>query len=259
MKILAVATTLIWIHPANAFAPQFGGRLSSTKLRSTEFNEALLEDMQACLFKLEKRVKEGPGSLTLLEVDEFTSASSRILQDMKQQSVALPERLGPGARKAAAEAAAARAAEAADMAGLGKEEIEAQARAAYNKVQQGKEIVEIPSTTHAPPPPPPPPTQQQAAPVEDIPVVKTTEVADTSNDEGPAYDGTGGLGLAKETINTYVIDGMDEMSPEEYQEAMRQRIIRTQKHRRVSGGVGNRSSLDYMNFLNGNTADRDED
>ena len=248
-----------------AFAPQscrrsaFVRQQESSLLRSTLFDEALLADMEGCLNALEKRVKNGPGALTVAEVGEFEAAASRVLADMKDASGELPERLGPGARKAAAEEAAARAAEQADLAGDSKEEIEAKARAAYEKVQEGKERIDTSTTLPPAPAPVAAPaavTTTAAPPVSvpvDIPVLKTKEVIDTSNDDGPAWDGKGGLGLSRGTKNTYLIDGMDEMTPEEYQEALAQRIIKEQKVRRMTGSAGNRGTWDYLNYLNGHS------
>jgi hypothetical protein len=70
-------------------------------------------------------------------------------------------------------------------------------------------------------------------------------------DEGPAYDGTGGMGLAKGTANTYNIPGMDEMSPEEYRKALQKSVSDRQTRRRESreGVVGNRAALQYLDQL----------
>jgi len=46
------------------------------------------------------------------------------------------------------------------------------------------------------------------------------------SEEGEEYDGTGGLGLAKGTVNTYVLPGMDEMTGEEYRAALQASVIR---------------------------------
>jgi len=78
-----------------------------------------------------------------------------------------------------------------------------------------------------------------------------SQLMDTSNDEGPTYDGTGGLGLAKGTRNTYIIPGMDEMSPEEYRAALQKSVSDRQSIRkeRRSGVVGNRAALQYLDQL----------
>jgi hypothetical protein len=72
---------------------------------------------------------------------------------------------------------------------------------------------------------------------------------DTDLQDDKAYDGYG-FGQARDTVNTYVIPGMDEMSAEEYQVALQQSVINRQQ-RRVSSGMatGNRASWDYLNSL----------
>ncbi len=81
---------------------------------------------------------------------------------------------------------------------------------------------------------------------------------DISQDEGPAYSGEGGFGLARGTTNTYVIPGMDEMSPEEYRAKLQESISARQAKRREEslkrrgGVIGNMSSSGYLaNLSNG--------
>lgn len=96
------------------------------------------------------------------------------------------------------------------------------------------------------------------------------QVTDTSLDEGPAYDGKGGMGLAKGTANTYIIPGMDEMSPEEYRKALQKSVSdrQTRRHSNRGGMVGNRAAHQYLDNLGwggassnlaGNTGGDDED
>ena len=75
---------------------------------------------------------------------------------------------------------------------------------------------------------------------------------DNSNDETPAYEENSGMGLAKGTRNTYVIDGMDEMSPEEYRKALQESVSQRQSRRKdgTGGIVGNRAALQYLDTLN---------
>lgn len=95
-------------------------------------------------------------------------------------------------------------------------------------------------------------------------------MTDTSLDEGPAYDGKGGMGLAKGTANTYIIPGMDEMSPEEYRKALQKSVSdrQTRRHSNRGGMVGNRAAHQYLDNLGwggassnlaGNTGGDDED
>ena len=80
----------------------------------------------------------------------------------------------------------------------------------------------------------------------------------TSDEEGEAYSGEGGLGLAKGTANTWLLDGMDDMSPEEYRAALQKNVIERQSGRKGSreGVVGNRAALQYLDQLgDGGAAD----
>jgi hypothetical protein len=189
--------------------------------------------MQECLLLLEHRVKEGPGCLTHREIDDFAIAAEHVLVDMKQQGATLPRRIKPGERQARAEAAAAAAASAAEKEGKSPQEIESIAKEAYNAAQ--KDMI---------PPPPESPSAQTTTSLQ-------RTVTDTSDDEGPAYDGTGGFGLAKGTANTYLIDGMDEMTPEEYQQALTRKVSERAYQRRygMGGRHGNQQTLDYMQSL----------
>ena len=47
------------------------------------FAEDIYNDFQSALLKLEKRVKDGKGSLTLEEVGEFEGETMRIVEEMK--------------------------------------------------------------------------------------------------------------------------------------------------------------------------------
>lgn len=154
------------------------------------FSDSLYDDMQQALLTLEKRIKEGPGSLSMLEVEELIGQTQRIVVEMRDF-------------------------EAGRVSGLGTAQIPAAA--------------------------PPQPVME---------VVKSNVVTDTSDDEGPAYDGKG-MGVPKGTRNTYVIPGMEEMSPEEYQAALNESILARQRERQSLGGYGNRATWDYLNNLTG--------
>ena len=219
------------------------------RLGADLYDDALLTDMELCLELLNQRARDGAGSLTRDQVESFQSSSSRVLEEMKGVTDQLPERLPPGQRKAAAEAAAAKAAAAAERSGASKKEIEQEARRVYEKVLEGKERVDITSMDDDTDDDT---VQAATAPVAAAIVTTPAPVQDLSEDEGPAYDGTGGMGLARGTANTYHIEGMEEMSPEEYQEALAQQVIDFQKQRRYSGTRrGARTTDDYLVFLNG--------
>jgi hypothetical protein len=173
------------------------------------FKDELLDEMQQCLQKLERRVREGPGALSLLEVEDFDFSTRRILQEMKLNEHNRPKPVPaiPDGVSAPRQAAVA------------------VATLPQQPQGQGQLQPQVPSSSN----------QQR--------------VTDTSQDEGPAYDGSGGMGLSKGTVNTYVIPGMDEMSPEEYQVALQKSISDRQKKRQETGGYGNITVKDYLNNL----------
>jgi hypothetical protein len=160
------------------------------------FEDAVLQDMQQALLALELRVKQGPGSLSALEVEELDGQLQRIMDDMRVNQHKKPKK---PERKAEEPAAAA---------------------------------------------------PQQAAPAAPA---KSKGVTDTNfNDEdGPMYDGAGGMGLSKGTANTYMLEGMDEMSPEEYRDKLQASVSARQDARKKSGAYGNRQSWNYLSSLTG--------
>lgn len=152
------------------------------------FKDEILIDFQESLLLLEKRVKQGPGSLSSVEVNDLENRLKNIIQDLKENDNG--------------EAPVSRAM--------------------------------------------PPPQMASAAPVE--PVATSTPVPE-NDEEGKAYDGEGGLGLATGTANTWVIDGMDEMTGEEYRAALQESVSARQRKRRA-GTIGNLSSNNYLDNLN---------
>ncbi len=48
------------------------------------FTEDIYDDFQSALLKLEKRAKEGEGSLSLREVEEFEAETGRIVREMRE-------------------------------------------------------------------------------------------------------------------------------------------------------------------------------
>ena len=184
---------------------------------SDNFSEDILADMQSCLQKLEKRAKEGPGSLSMAEVTDLETAMGRIVSDMDLK-------LQQGASSAADAV------------------VDTDASTDVAKVSNVSETKPAAETmTKATTPPPPAATQED----------EDEEIIDTSNDEGPKWDGKGGLGMAKGTRSTYVIPGMEEMTGEEYRKALQKSVSDRQEQRRQSrsGVVGNRAAHDYLNDL----------
>ncbi|CAM9702096.1 unnamed protein product [Discosporangium mesarthrocarpum] len=78
---------------------------------------------------------------------------------------------------------------------------------------------------------------------------QVTSTTDDFESEGPKWDGKG-YGLPSGTVNTYTIDGMGTMNPEEYQEALRQRVSKRAQESRKRGMYGNIAAKDYLSFLN---------
>lgn len=169
------------------------------------FSDSLYEDMKQTLLLLEKRIAQGPGSLSLLEVEALSAQTHRIEVEMRSFEDNRVNGLG--------------------MAHVG-----------------GGGGGGMPAVA-------PSPATLLGVPGAEI--VQSQERTDISEDEGPAYDGKGGFGLSRGTRNTYVIPGMDEMSPEEYQKALQQSVIDQQSARKRNGTTGNRATWDYLNNLTG--------
>lgn len=186
------------------------------------FDDIILKDFQEALLTLEKRVQDGPGSLESAEIDTLTEQLNRIVEEMHQN-----------------------------------------AHRRHQKPTRGQSPPESSSSTAAPPQmaaATAPPTQREA-PVAGSATVSPPAASVTSvesDDEGPAYDGSGGMGQPRGTVNTYIIEGMDEMTSDEYRLALQQSIIDKQRARRAAGKVGARGSLDYMNSLSPDDTDAQE-
>ncbi|KAL7517533.1 hypothetical protein ACHAWX_002452 [Stephanocyclus meneghinianus] len=195
------------------------------------FSEEIYSDFQSALLKLEKRVKEGRGALSLTEVQELEAETDRIVQEMNaylQDPEGMKKRIADG----------------------------------YASSSQGSPLINSnlspSSTTHTIQSSVPPPASSNSFPTTNTATaaVELTRkpVTDISDDEGPAFDGKG-YGLARGTTNTYVIPGMDQMSPEEYRTKLQETISARQAKRREeslrnSGGtIGNRSSSGYLEQL----------
>jgi hypothetical protein len=176
------------------------------------------------------------------------------------------QRMQPGERQARAEAAAAAAAMQAEKEGKAPAEIEAIAKAALDAAFASMIPPPVVAASTSDPTidamgriatstttSPPPAVQVEARTMPPVPATLTNpKPYDDNESEGPAYDGKG-FGVAKGTANTYIIDGMDEMTAEEYQAALAQEVIERARKRRygLGGAHGNRQTLDYMNSLSG--------
>jgi hypothetical protein len=173
------------------------------------YDDDMLNDMQAALLLMERRVAEGPGSLSLLDVDQLNAQLNKIMAEMR-----LNEHKKPS-------------------------------RPPITEEQQPR--------TFAVSTPPPAVAPTPSTRVETVAAAPKVIDIDTPLDEGEEYNGRGGMGQAADTTNTYIIPGMDEMSPEEYQKELQRSVIERQAIRKQTGVTGNRSSWDYLNSLTGET------
>jgi len=186
------------------------------------YSDDLLDDMQAVLRLLEKRVQGGRGSISSAEIETFVTLSKNILVEMKEnEHQKPPETSSPSSAKSSDPIKGASSSN--DISATAASE----------------------SSTNTP---------TVAAVVEEPSTETTSDEEEEYNPEveGPDYDPAGGQGsLPKDTTNTYIIPGMDAMSPEEYRVALQQSIIDRQKERKASGKYGNRNTWDYLNNLSG--------
>jgi len=201
------------------------------------FDDDLLDDMKQCLVTLEKRVKEGPGCLTVEEIQGMADASARILKDMNVNTVIEQKQPSPPAASLAPPPPPA-----VSIAPPSPQEVSSTGVVADN-FDQDTNVV----TPYSGAPATIDPTTSSSAPEAADGQVFT----ETSDEEGKPYDGKGGMGLAAGTRNTYLIPGMDEMSPEEYRAALQQSVSDRQRQRRGNrdGLIGNRSALQYLDQL----------
>ena len=240
MRVLCLlAVITLGFDSSQAFTtnnvPSQSSRLSSTKLQALThkdiinrarkavgqpeiedepqiFDKDILEDMQAALLILEKRVKQGPGCLSQEEILELESLTGKIVTEMydyNKQSIK-PAQAAPSSPVSPSENTA--------------EDI---LRARRNATPGG-----------------------EAKPlVADLPAAIGPKDPEYNSEEGSEFDGTGGLGLAKGTANTYVIEGMDEMTGEEYRKALQESVIARQEARRKVSIRGNMASQNYLDNL----------
>lgn len=186
------------------------------------YSDDLLDDMQVVLRILEKRVQGGQGSISTAEIEQFVTMSNNVLVEMKEnENQQIQKTPSPSSEKSSAVNEDSSSSD--NVSAADKSEGSA-------KTPAITAVVEEPST--------------EAASVEQ-------EEYDPEV-EGPDYDPAGGQGsIPKDTTNTYIIPGMDAMSPEEYRVALQQSIIDRQKDRKASGKYGNRNTWDYLNNLSG--------
>jgi len=169
------------------------------------FEDDVLDGMQNTLLLLEKRVKNGPRSLSHDEIQSLDQLTKKIIQDMNAFE-------SSGAAAAAVQPAPP---------------VQAQV-----PLQPQQQVQREPQKT-----------------LTDLPPAAGPLDPEYNPEEGSAYVGKGGLGLAAGTTNTWVIDGMDEMTGEEYRQALQEQVSARQSMRRSDGTTGNLSSNNYLDNL----------
>jgi uncharacterized coiled-coil protein SlyX len=217
------------------------------------FNDTIMNDFQESLLSLEKRVKNGPSSLEDDEMKDLQMRLTRIVNEMKSfQSNSRSNNGGQGGQEVVEGEILNKNVENASTA-VGTSTVTVQQQQQQVSAVTAKKSIafndsNIRAQTGSPPPPSPPSPPQTAT----SPPAQTSSFYEHNDEEGEAYNGRGGLGLAKGTANTYLIDGMEEMSPEEYRKALQESISGRQAQRRNNGHVtvGNLASNNYLDFLN---------
>eukprot|EP00956_Cyclotella_meneghiniana_P013101 scaffold18788_cov66-Cyclotella_meneghiniana.AAC.1 len=190
------------------------------------FTKDIYNDFQSALLKLEKRVSQGRGALTSGEVHEFELETGRIVEEMKDPE-GMKSKIATG------------------YASTGQGQVGSNPTASTTPTIQPATSPPLQANISRPP-------TSEVATKQQAPASRP-QITDLSEDEGPSWDGEGGFGLARGTTNTYVIPGMDEMTPEEYREKLQASVSARQAKRREeamkSGIIGNRSSNGYLDTL----------
>ena len=225
------------------------------------FEKDLLEDMQKTLLLLEKRVKGGPASLGAEEIKDLDTITGRIVTEMNDFLANGGVNPLVKRKQEAMAAAGSTAAKAAPAAKSASNDVDDDDSSAWAKPPSEAPGIKSKSSDTSPSSIPDAQakaliTPRNAAPggeakplVANLPAAQGPKVIEHNEEEGSAYDGTGGMGLAKGTTNTYVIPGMDEMTGEEYRKALQESVIARQSSRKKGGVTGNRNSNNYLDNL----------
>jgi hypothetical protein len=231
--------------PTQAFAPRLGGRPTTTTTTTTTTlrltaDEILARSRQAVGMPADSG--EGPPDALPLLFDED------LLTDLQSALLKLERRVqeGPGALTAS------------ELDELDGElqrmvaELHANPDRRHAKPVRKVEAATVVATTSSseedaaalPAAATPPPAAESPGPA----------TIDTDMEEdGPDYDGAGGMGQPRGTVNTYILEGMEDMTSDEYRLALQQSLIDRQAARRGQAGarVGNQGTLDYLHMLSG--------
>lgn len=124
---------------------------------------------------------------------------------------------------------------------LSRDEFERFEAAVATIVEDALPGQELPAAPATPAPPVPPAVAAYTAPPESnvVSAPKLQRMADDNVNEGPAWDASNkNYGLPTGTQNTYVVEGVDAMTPAEYQEALRSRVSARARAARESKSYG---------------------
>jgi hypothetical protein len=149
------------------------------------FDESIYADIASAYDKLDKRFKDGPGSLTAVELIDLEVELTRIGDEMKQNQHMRPNR-------------------------------------------PSLAVLEMPNSVAG---------------------AARDQNSNTAPENDPE-DFDGRFGVPAGTTNTYAIEGMDEMTAEEYQVAIQEAVSAKQRQRRAASTfVGNQTAQNYLNNL----------
>lgn len=196
------------------------------------FSEKVYEDIQTTLVMLDKVIKKN--GLTPEQYREFAAATDSVLDDLRgRESGATAEAATP-------------------------------APVAFVPPPTSSAVpAPPPPSSVAPPPPPPPlppPPAASAAAAEGKKVVSINEKFAKDLETDHEEFQSSGYGMASGTRNTYEIEGMHSMSPEDYRKALQNKVLADQEERRIqrAGVVGNRAAMSYLDDLNQGAAPEEQ-
>lgn len=231
------------------------------------FADEILDDMQQALLTLEDRIKGGPGCLSVQDVNLLEQRLDRIIFEMNDFMINGNEFAQPINPKPADAVATATTTTTATATTTTSAPVTTTVQAsAAAPASPGYDTTAAPvSPGYAAAAAPVSPGYAAAAPVSPVATSATAAGVPTVTSLGPAqgdptyqhnpeegspYEGKGGLGLASGTANTWIIDGMDEMTGEEYRAALQESVSRRQAERRKTRpNLGNLQSNNYLDSL----------
>ena len=207
------------------------------------FDEPLLGDIQNTLLTLEKRIKNGPGSLSVEEIKMFEAASNRILVDMKNYKEPPKKVKSTSFMRTMNNAAPTSPISSPTLENDPDDIFSPFAVLSQSELKKSQQLSVLKQSPYEQP------LQGEAHAVVDSLMNQPSDADDENESEGPKFNGRSGYGMPSGTRNTYWIPGMDEMSAEEYRDALQKSVSDRQALRKQRGITGNRSSQSYLDQL----------